>query len=99
MDEVPPQFTALADQGYAQACERLNGLVSQLAANMRSRPEQGDAVPWAASVVMMMQSLNQAALEAAAHPELSGSMVSPALVEVWQAAIYQLARQQVAQGS
>ncbi len=86
-DEVPAQFIFAADQSYAQAQERLNELVSQLARDMQDRPNQSDSAPWAVSVLMMMKTQD------------TGGSLAPTLLEVWQAALYRLARQQLSKSN
>jgi hypothetical protein len=81
--EPPPKFVFAADQGFALAQDRLNEVIATLAEEMKERPEQGDAVPWAASVMFMLQ--NQA----------QNGAISSALMEIWQAAMYRLARLEV----
>lgn len=87
MTDFPPHYIALVDQGYAAAAERLDALVKQLAGDIRSRPDTTDALPWAASVFTLLQ----------AQQELGP--IHWFWLELWQAALYKLARQEAVDGS
>jgi len=86
-DGVSPQIVFFADQCYEEAKHRLNNLLDALVIDMKTRPQpQTDSLSWAASTLVMMGKLqNPPNPEYAAHA-----------VEVWQAAIYQIARQRLA---
>ncbi len=54
---------------------------------MQDRPNQSDSAPWAVSVLMMMKTQD------------TGGSLAPTLLEVWQAALYRLARQQLSKSN
>ena len=85
MSPVPAQIVFESDQGYAHAQERLNDFLVTLVKNLKERPKKVDAVPWAASVELMLVYLRN-------DPD---GEYTRRVVELWQAAMYQLARKKM----
>lgn len=87
-EDIPAQFVFAADQSYEQAKGRLNDFITTLVGDMEKRPDSGDAISWAASVVFIHQT----------HAE-KGMEIPTGILEVWQAALYRLARQELAKAN
>jgi hypothetical protein len=84
-DDIPVHLVAAIDQGFAQAQDRLSELLDNLISDIADRGGKGDALPWAASVMYILHSY-----------AAQGTVLPTPLVEVWQAALYRLAHQQIA---
>lgn len=82
-EDIPSQFVFAADQGYEQAKGRLDDFITTLIGDMETRPDSGDAIPWAASVMFVHQTYAE-----------KGINIPTPLLEVWQAALYRLARRE-----
>lgn len=83
--ELPAHMIQFADQRYAAASELLSKLIDALVEDMRARPDDSsDAVPWAMVVSQI-----------AGVQREQDYAVSEQAIEVWQAALYKLARQRV----
>lgn len=80
---IPAQFVFAADQGYEQAKGRLDDFITTLVGDMEKRPDTGDAISWASSVMFLYQNNAEKGVE-----------IPTPLLEVWQAALYRLARQE-----
>lgn len=83
IEGIPAQFVFAADQSYEQAKGRLNDFITTLAGDMEKRPDTGDALSWASSVLFVHGTYAE-----------QGVQIPQNLLEVWQAALYRLARQE-----
>lgn len=80
--EIPAELIVFSDQHYAAAQEMVTRIVDSLVEDMRERPHINDAVPWAMSVSQILIWDRE-------------DRLSTNMYEMWQAAMYRLARQRI----